>query len=865
MAEEIRRSGRATKGQHNKLASSSPAPNPKPAAKAKTTTSKKSKAAAAAAAKSAPSPSADNDEDDEKIRCVCGNDDPEDNRTFISCDACLVWQHNVCMGITDEDDDTPEHYFCEECRPEEHQETLQAMARGEKIWETRLKIMKNEKKSRKRKSKGPPGWLKKEVLAPQEEEETKIQEAESGEEAVAEGAEGAGNAAAESAAPVEEAAESVETTGSKRKRDEVKEEADTVSYERVVIDAGFGAILTTRFLKPVQKTERTPSTVKQGDNQAQRSDKRRKAEPTEDPETALVEIDQLPTERRKVAESISKIVTADVQERVKGGYKMQKDQTPNSVGDHHAARIEYALQMNHGGQTKYSEQFRSIFSNLKRNKLLIERLLQGSLTADELSTMSSADMASEDLQRERAAMKAESDRLATLEGEVEGPRMRRTHKGDEVIEDENNTKFEDAPVAAPIRDREDGDNEVTGMSPPKDAPTPKTDTARPADPRRASDQQFNMSDIWAKTAQSPTQSTAQPRPLQQAPRRRSSIPVNKQQEDGTREDADVDRLLRDDDDDEPYSPKEDLDSNTLSYHSKIIASSTDVTPTISASFAAGRDVGAQAWRNLLPPGQLTIEGRLGVNKAEEYLCGLQWSSTSDVAVLALHPSNPGEQKAFDEVWEYFRSRERYAVVAREKPVLVKDCYLIPVEAGAGELPPHVEMLEQCLLSKPVGKRMFLATFVLARAGTVAEQQDGGKSAKSETGNTNGHLPPHLRASISAQGPSGSPMANTANSTAFPPAATTSTAPPFPPNPYTPLPAETQPPLPPTEQPQQPQQAYSPTITQILGPFLNTPTAQQIVAADPSIQPHKLQHLRNILERSVPARTEIRVLMEELGV
>ena len=41
---------------------------------------------------------------------------------------------------------------------------------------------------------------------------------------------------------------------------------------------------------------------------------------------------------------------------------------------------------------------------------------------------------------------------------------------------------------------------------------------------------------------------------------------------------------------------------------------------------------------------------------------------------------------------YFHSRERYAVVEKDKPAMVKDLYIIPVEAGEA-LPVHVEMLE----------------------------------------------------------------------------------------------------------------------------------------------------------------------------
>lgn len=38
---------------------------------------------------------------------------------FIQCDGCKVWQHGVCVGITDEAT-SPEEYFCEQCRKDLH-------------------------------------------------------------------------------------------------------------------------------------------------------------------------------------------------------------------------------------------------------------------------------------------------------------------------------------------------------------------------------------------------------------------------------------------------------------------------------------------------------------------------------------------------------------------------------------------------------------------------------------------------------------------------------------------------------------------------------------------------------------------------
>ncbi|GJQ11453.1 hypothetical protein GpartN1_g3244.t1 [Galdieria partita] len=54
-------------------------------------------------------------EDEEKTRCPCGR--IENFGTMIQCDECKVWQHAKCVGFR-KLSEIPEHYFCEECRPD---------------------------------------------------------------------------------------------------------------------------------------------------------------------------------------------------------------------------------------------------------------------------------------------------------------------------------------------------------------------------------------------------------------------------------------------------------------------------------------------------------------------------------------------------------------------------------------------------------------------------------------------------------------------------------------------------------------------------------------------------------------------------
>lgn len=58
------------------------------------------------------------------------------------------------MEISENDKELPKEYFCEICKPEDHQELLAKVNRGEKPWEERAKErarLEEERKARRRK------------------------------------------------------------------------------------------------------------------------------------------------------------------------------------------------------------------------------------------------------------------------------------------------------------------------------------------------------------------------------------------------------------------------------------------------------------------------------------------------------------------------------------------------------------------------------------------------------------------------------------------------------------------------------------------------------------------------------------------
>lgn len=152
MPDEPRRSGRATKGQHKNLELPD-APSKKGKGK-----SPKEKSGSKASAEPTPGPSEDGEEEEEIIRCICGEYEEEEDveRDMICCDQCSAWQHNDCMGLVFAKGAEPDHYYCEQCRPENHKVLLEKIARGEKPWEEvaeRRRQEAEDKKSKRKKGK----------------------------------------------------------------------------------------------------------------------------------------------------------------------------------------------------------------------------------------------------------------------------------------------------------------------------------------------------------------------------------------------------------------------------------------------------------------------------------------------------------------------------------------------------------------------------------------------------------------------------------------------------------------------------------------------------------------------------------------
>ncbi|PNS15001.1 hypothetical protein CAC42_2230 [Sphaceloma murrayae] len=818
--DEPRRSGRASKGQHKHLDDPVDAGAPK-----------SKKGGKGKASKSVSEP-VEEEEAQEVIRCVCGDDTDELGRAFIACDACEAWQHNVCMGVSLKEDEQPDHYFCEQCRPEEHKELLEAMKRGEKPWEDRLRAAEEAERPKKKGKKGSRKSTGKAIKGG----ETKPDARDT-----------------PSATPSQQASQTAtqppptaQETGTKRKFEE--EPAGEV--------------------QPANGQSAAPAPSASG-----RAEKKRKsttkeaAAALEDPTTALLDISSLPKDRQNVGIALDKSVRDGLETKIREGtLKLPEGQSAAAIARRLATLIEYELYMHHGQPSKesqgYGNQFRAIHANFKNNPALIDRLFHKTLTPAELATMSSQDMASEELQRAREKMKEEADKQAVMIREDDKPRVRRTHKGDEYVEEGNTNTVDSVFTSQPVRRREsemdmDGAGSpnrpaATAQSPnPNGRPTP-IDTSS-ADQRRQSSQNFDINNVWAKTAASPDTDRPSSRPAPPTNGAAANQPPPPNQATG---DADIDRLLADNDDDD-YAPAESKPaSGGVIWRGKF--SQPGVTSlTASARHVAGNDFSRFVpWQQFLPS-QLEIEGRLEKGKADDYLCGLQWSKKSDVSVLSLTPYD--SRAAFDQIFEYFHTRNRYAVGKKAHGCsdLIKDLYISPVEANTAP-PPHIDLLDYCDIKFPSSERVLLATFVVNKP-TSWDQADA-MPVPADTAFPTGRM--------SLPGPAASPI-NPSSGPNFSPAPRHGFTPDqagsaFPPNPYNAPPqqqgyGQQSPPPPGVLTP------HDPLATQIIGHYLQCPVAQQILmATNGRIEETEARNMRDIFDREPAARERMEVFASVVG-
>lgn len=756
---------------------------------------------------------------------------------MICCDKCEVWQHNSCMGLAE--DYEADTYFCEQCKPSDHKDLLAAMARGEKPWEEVLR--KFEEKSRKKGKKGRKS-----------------------------GAGRTSEVASVASQEVKDQTPQPSSTGQKRKLEdspivpEVKV-SHVQSYRKPVLThqqnkkARGTPVADTNGAKsatPAPKPSETPS---------------RRVSKTEYP--VPNDVKELDNVRKQAATTLIKLVEQQIKEATKQGeYTLPSGSSAQNVANSMGLRLEAALYHIHVGGSgepneAYKAQLRSIPFNVKKNHALAVQLLNGEISPEELAGMDPKDMASEEQKKKDAATMKELEKQHTIV-EEQGPRIRRTHKGEEYVDESRQVAAESESSNAPARrpsamEPADGEAQSPDVKSPsaiaenagasKDRPKPTVDTKQ-----RQPSANFDIDKVWSNVQGSPETDGQRFGELpQQSPGATVREPVGP----GAKADADIDALLKDEEaESPPYSPQEasggvdgavwrgNINGGNLGRFRAIAKHAAGATPD--------SDTLRMTYDDILPA-DITIGGRIQPNKADEYLCGLEYSNTSDLVIVYMpEPQNSHDQSEFDKLFRYFKTKERFGVCVQHKTPAIKDIYLIPLNKGQ-ELPTFVKKLETDF-PDPTQERMLLIPIVIKNSelphmkgvnhdGSVDSPLTRGPAvAQTPITPHEGSFEPQPAAAATysqSPAPAGQYGANGASTQSFVPQAA----------PYPGYGQQQQPP------PQLPQSPAMATAQKILGPMAVSPAVVQLCAQAPNAGEMEFKIIKECIERNPEAANRLDVL------
>jgi len=699
------------------------------------------------------------------------------------------------MGMSQYTEDLPKEYFCELCRPENHKELLSGIAKGEKPWEARRKAYEEEKAEKKKK--GPK----------------------KGKKRTSDLKEDASQKSKQSPPPPPEPKKDPKPSSLKRKNGDGAQEKETKKMRKV------------NDTQSVPIPEYSP------------------------PGDIPAKISGLPDSRQGPAKALSKSLAASIGVAEKNGSVPSDGVSTSDRAERFALQIERAVHDTHPTTGSYAGQIRTLAFNLKSNPELTARLLARTLTPPMLASMSTEELASKELQKETAEMLARAEKQA-IKITDDIPRVRRTHKGDEIIDDDHFIASEEVPSApvgrsgAPKQEPKE-----TPEFPPharhRSVSGPVVDSQQ--SPSRSD---FDLNKVFS-SVKSPTLPQGQPRAsFAAAPSA------------GPGEDPDVDRLLDDGTQSPPYSPKEENDPDVVWRGNVIMNTIAEVQ--VAAKHMGGANLNETInlpWDKLLPR-TLTVCGRIDEQQAIVYLCGLRYSLPTDVVVVSLEPTTPAAKAGMNKLIDYFVSKKRYGVVGDKGVANVRDTYLVPVPAGTGNQPEFMMNLADNFIPDTRTEPMMLCVIVYRNDPETIQRIHG-------TTDTN-HSVRMQQAVSHGSGPSQSPGTPTPTQGAFPPTGRQSVSAPafsptspqgaFPqyPSPRMATPAQQQPP-PQAPGPQPPRQTSTmdelqrqgeATAREVLGHLITSPTVSFLLPQAHIMSRKEWELIKRIYERDPRTRDEL---------
>lgn len=605
--------------------------------------------------------------DEDRIRCVCGQTEEieDEDKDFVQCDLCHVWQHNQCVGLPAEIPESQD-YFCERCRPDLHQKLLKDMANGKFTKKSR-----NPKANTKAKAK-PERKRKRNTKDDRDEEHIPS-------DAII----------SDDADQYNEGDYDITIISPKRQRSISLSDVSVVTEASETLDA------------KTRKTMRSepPSSVKTGTRErtnrqstsksaavarstkAKMSGKSRKASEEKGPFENLDDIKD--PERKKIATALVKLVGDALKlAKDKEGFLLPDDSTSEEKAQFLGLHIEFAM---FDAQLEAKSKFRQLSFNLKdpKNPSLRQRVFDGSLTPSDLVQMSSEDMANPELKAKTEALREESLKQSVLVQET-GPRIRRTHKGEEYVEGPDaiiETPSADAPYTKP-RKRDGTESPMSIKSPSASPSSVREESHSPVILKRErSGSNFDINNVWdhIETPGEDAQSFSRTRETSQP-----TFPIT---EDADDNDEDLLGLLEGGEKSGSIKTRHNYELQTPVWSGQLLMQGLSDSRA-KASLIGGPKSFDIDWHEALT-GCIQVDGRIPKPDATKYLCHQKYSHSKSVFAVHLQTAD-GKENALKSLYNYFISKDRYGVIKPGKTRL-RDAYIVPLPADAA-LPEFIKML-----------------------------------------------------------------------------------------------------------------------------------------------------------------------------
>lgn len=381
---------------------------------------------------------------------------------------------------------------------------------------------------------------------------------------------------------------------------------------------------------------------------------------------------------------------------------------------------------------KYTDKSRSLMVSVKK-PTVIKRILDDDLSFENIVNLSPEEI-DEDLKKYADKVRQESIRRSVLTmDDNQGQRIRRTHKGEELVESTNNQLSEDVEVniiSRNIDHRRFKEDSPSSREIIVDNNTkPSYNYTHPDE----DDEEYEQQDVADVEKNSDKEGSDQ--------EKNSSKKNERHFEESDSSDDELDFILKDKK--SPQASTSNDSSSKINAKTKINLDSNISTkpqlPPISSSniwsgqlifpeFASFRATGTfhtctnfkkpvdinsvisynrqiKVCKELLSRPEYSIEGRLDRSKADAYLNKIV--ATRDLFLIEIDRQDD-QQYDFDKVSKYLLAKQKVGVLSG-RPDFVKDSYIMPINCNDQEIPAYLSGLENLQ-----GKSGLFAVYVVKK-------------------------------------------------------------------------------------------------------------------------------------------------------